>query len=87
MLRAILLIIALLIVLAIAAVAVGLVDVTQTQQAQAPRLDVKVNDVDVGTAPANIQVPALGTTTKQIEVPKVTIDKGGAPAPQPANAQ
>ena len=78
MLRAILLIVALLIVLAIAAVATGLVDVTQTQQAQAPRLDVKVNDVDVGTSPANIQVPTVGTTTRQIEVPSVSIDKGEA---------
>lgn len=80
MLRAILLILALLIILAIGAVATGLVDVTQTQQAQAPRLDVKVNDVDLGTAPANVQVPVVGTTTKQIEVPQVTIDKGGAEA-------
>jgi hypothetical protein len=76
MLRAILLIVALVIILAIGAVATGLVDVTQTQQAQAPRLDVKVNDVDVGTTPANVQVPTVGTTTRQIEVPKVTIDKG-----------
>jgi hypothetical protein len=76
MLRAILLIIALVIVLAIGAVATGLVDVTQTQQAQAPRLDVKVNDVDIGTAPTNVQVPTVGTTTRQVELPQVSIDKG-----------
>ncbi|HEY0147841.1 MAG TPA: hypothetical protein VGB70_02440 [Allosphingosinicella sp.] len=78
MLRAILLVVALLIVLAIVALKSGLVDVTQTQQAQAPRLDVKVNDVDVGTQPANVQVPTVGTTTRQIEVPSVSIDKGEA---------
>ncbi|HEX8580486.1 MAG TPA: hypothetical protein VF655_12955 [Allosphingosinicella sp.] len=80
MLRAILLIVALLIVLAIAAVATGLVDITQTQQAQAPRIDLKVNDVEVGTSPANVQVPTVGTTTRQIEVPSVSIDKGGETA-------
>jgi hypothetical protein len=83
MLRAILLIVALLIILAIGAVATGLVDVTKP--AQERKINVKVNDVDVGTAPANVQMPSLGTTTKQIELPNVTIDKGAAqPAPQPA---
>lgn len=89
MLRAILLIVALLIVLALGAVATGLVDVTKP--ADQPKITVKVNDVDVGTAPANVQMPSLGTTTKQIELPAVTIDKGETQtAPQPApqgNAQ
>lgn len=89
MLRAILLIVALLILLALGAVATGLVDVTKP--ADEPKINVKVNDVDVGTAPANVQMPSLGTTTKQVELPKVTIDKGGVQAPaQPApqgNAQ
>ena len=78
MLRAILLIVALLIVLAIVALKSGLIDVTQTQQAQAqaPRIDLKVNDVNVGTSPANVQVPTVGTTTRQVELPSVTIDKG-----------
>ena len=89
MLRAILLIVALLIVLAIGAVATGLVDVTKP--AEERKINVKVNDVDVGTAPTNVQMPTVGTTTKQLELPSVTIDKGGAQAPaQPApqgNAQ
>ena len=80
MLRAILLIVALLIVLAIVALKSGLIDVTQTQQAQAPRIDLKVNDVNVGTSPANVQVPTVGTTTRQVELPSVTIDKGGETA-------
>ena len=74
MLRALLLIVALLIILAIGAVATGLVDVTKP--AEERKINVKVNDVDVGTAPANVQVPTVGTTTRQIEVPNVTIDKG-----------
>jgi hypothetical protein len=77
MLRAILLILALAIVVAIGAVALGLVEVSQTQPGQAPKVGVKVNDVDVGTAPANVQVPTVGTTTRQVEIPTVTIDKGG----------
>jgi hypothetical protein len=89
MLRAILLIVALLIILALGAVATGLVDVTKP--ADEPKINVKVNDVDVGTAPANVQMPTVGTTTKQIELPAVTIDKGETQAtPQPApqgNAQ
>jgi hypothetical protein len=85
MLRAILLIVALAIILAIGAIAIGLIDITQPQQAKAPRIDIRVNDVDVGTAPANVQMPTVGTTTRQIELPQVTIDKGGTqPAPQTA---
>jgi hypothetical protein len=85
MLRTILLIVAFVIILAIGAVAVGLVDVTQPQQAKAPGISIRVNDVDVGTAPANVQMPTVGTATRQIELPQVTIDKSAAqPAPQGA---
>ena len=76
MLRAILLLVALVIVLAIGAFAVGLIDLTRTQDAQAPKFEVKVNDVNLGTAPTNVTVPTIGTTTTQIETPRVTIDKG-----------
>jgi uncharacterized membrane protein YidH (DUF202 family) len=89
MLRALLLIVALLIIAAIVALATGMVDFQKTQNAQAPRFEMKVNDVDVGTAPANVQVPTVGTTTRQIEVPRVTIGRD-EPQPQPApiaNAQ
>ena len=73
MLRAILLIVALLILLLIGAVWLGLVDLNQTQTAQAPKFEVKVNPVEVGTTTANIQTPTVEMKTKQVEVPSVTV--------------
>lgn len=72
MLRAVLLLVALLILLGIGAVWLGLVDLNQTQNAQAPKFEVKVNPVTVGTT----------TTNVQIEVPKVQVGDG-----EQANAQ
>ena len=66
MLRAVLIIIALLIVLAIGGVWLGLVDLNQTQTAQAPKFEVKVNPVEVGTTTTNVQV----------EVPSVSVGSG-----------
>ena len=63
MLRAILLIVALIILLAIGAVWLGLLDLNQTQNAQAPKFEVKVNPVEVGTTTKNVQ----------IEVPSVSV--------------
>ena len=83
MLRAILLILALVIVLAIGAFSIGLIDLTKTRDAAAPKFEVKVNDVNVGTAPTNVTVPTIGTTTRQIETPTLTIDRGN----ESANAQ
>jgi cytochrome oxidase Cu insertion factor (SCO1/SenC/PrrC family) len=72
MLRAILILVALLILLAIGAVWLGLIDLNQTQQAQAPAFEVKVNPVEVGTTTKNVQV----------EVPSVKVGDG-----EPANSQ
>ncbi|HEU0135235.1 MAG TPA: hypothetical protein VFR28_10460 [Allosphingosinicella sp.] len=66
MLRAILLIVALLILLVIGAVWLNLIDLTQTQNAQAPKFEVKVNPVEVGTTTKNVQV----------EVPRVSVGGG-----------
>ncbi len=71
MLRAVLLIVALLILLVIGAVWLGLLDLNQTQNAQAPKFEVKVNPVTVGTT----------TTNVQIEVPRVEVG-GNAQANQ-----
>jgi hypothetical protein len=76
MLRALLLIVALLIVVAIALVGTGVVNLTQTQQAQAPKVDLKVNDIDLGTTTANIAVPTIEMKTKQVEVPAVKVGEG-----------
>jgi hypothetical protein len=72
MLRAVLLIVALIVLLVIGAVWLGLLDLNQTQNAQAPKFEVKVNPVTVGTTTTNVQV----------EVPRVEI--GGN---EQANAQ
>jgi cytochrome oxidase Cu insertion factor (SCO1/SenC/PrrC family) len=76
MLRAILLIVALLILALIGAVWLGLVDLTQTQNAQAPRFEVKVNPVQVGTTTANIQTPSVEMKSKQVDVPTVSVGGG-----------
>lgn len=66
MLRAVLLLVALLILLVIGAVWLGLLDLNQTQNAQAPKFEVKVNPVTVGTT----------TTNVQLEVPRVEVGGG-----------
>ena len=72
MLRAVLLIVALLILLVIGAVWLGLLDLNQTQNAQAPKFEVKVNPVTVGTT----------TTNVQLEVPRVEVGGGNEQANQ-----
>ena len=72
MLRAVLMLVALLILLLIGAVWLGLVDLNQTQNAQAPKFEVKVNPVTVGTT----------TTNVQLEVPRVQVGDGNAQANQ-----
>ncbi|HYG48779.1 MAG TPA: hypothetical protein VD846_12675 [Allosphingosinicella sp.] len=69
MLRAVLLLVALIILLLIGAVWLGLVDLNQTRTAQAPKFEVKVNPVEVGTTTTNVQV----------EVPSVKVG-GSEPA-------
>jgi cytochrome oxidase Cu insertion factor (SCO1/SenC/PrrC family) len=76
MLRALLIIIALLIVVAIGAVWLGLIDLNQTQTAQAPKFEVKVNPVQVGTTTANVQTPTVEMKTRQVDVPTVSVGGG-----------
>lgn len=78
MLRAVLMLVALLILLLIGAVWLGLVDLNQTQNAQAPKFEVKVNPVTVGTTTANVQTPTVEMKTRQVEVPSVTVGGGEA---------
>ncbi|HEX6375615.1 MAG TPA: hypothetical protein VFZ91_07825 [Allosphingosinicella sp.] len=76
MLRAVLMIVALLILVAIGAVWLGLVDLNQTQEAQAPKFEVKVNPVEVGTTTTNVQAPSIEMKTKQVDVPTVSVGGG-----------
>ena len=82
MLRAILMIVALLILVAIGAVWLGLVDLNQTQNAQAPKFEVKVNPVTVGTTTANIQTPTVEMKTKQVDIPSIHVRDGNEAANQ-----
>ncbi|MEO7179139.1 MAG: hypothetical protein ABIW83_09865 [Allosphingosinicella sp.] len=76
MLRAVLMLVALVILLLIGAVWLGLIDLTQTQNAQAPKFEMKVNPVTVGTTTANVQAPTVEMKTRQVEVPSVTVGGG-----------
>jgi cytochrome oxidase Cu insertion factor (SCO1/SenC/PrrC family) len=78
MLRAALMLIALIILVAIGAVWLGLIDLTQTQTAQAPKFEVKVNPVQVGTTTANVQAPSVEMKTRQVDVPTVSVGGGEA---------
>jgi cytochrome oxidase Cu insertion factor (SCO1/SenC/PrrC family) len=62
--------VALVILLLIGAVWLGLIDLTQTQNAQAPKFEMKVNPVTVGT------------TNVQVEVPRVQVGDGNVQANQ-----
>jgi cytochrome oxidase Cu insertion factor (SCO1/SenC/PrrC family) len=76
MLRAVLMLVALLVLLLIGAVWLGLVDLNQTQNAQAPKFEMKVNTPTVGTTTTNVQVPVVKTETRQVEVPSVSVGGG-----------
>ena len=78
MLRAILIILALVIVVLIGMTATGWLTWFQSPDGQTTTLQPKVNDLAVGTTTANVQVPTVGTTTKQVDVPTVTVDNGAA---------
>jgi Tfp pilus assembly protein PilV len=82
MIRALLLLIALVILVVIGLAYTGFINLRQTQQAQAPKYELQVKEVGVGTSTANVTVPTVGTETKQIEYPTVTVSDGNQ-----ANAQ
>jgi hypothetical protein len=78
MLRALLLIVALLIIAAIVVMATGLVDFRQIQGGQAPKVEMKVNKIDVGTTATTVKVPTVEMKDKQVDVPTVRVDRGEA---------
>lgn len=74
MLRAILIIVALIILVLIGMTATGWLTWFQTPGGQTTTLQPKVNDLEVGTTTTNVAVPTVTTTTKQVDVPTVTVD-------------
>jgi hypothetical protein len=76
MARLLLLIIALLIIAAIVLTSTGMINLRQTQNAQAPRYEVDVKKVGIGTTTQNVTVPTVTTETRQVEVPTITVSDG-----------
>ena len=76
MARLLLLIIALVIIALIVATSMGWVNLRQTQNAQAPKYEVDVKQVGIGTTTTNVTVPTVGTETRQVEVPTLTVSDG-----------
>ncbi|MDP8995289.1 MAG: hypothetical protein M3N07_09995 [Pseudomonadota bacterium] len=83
MLRAILLILALVVLAAIGLVWAGVIEVDWNRDARAP-VEVQINPVEVGTTTTNLQVPVVSTETRQVETPAVRVRDDD---PAPANAQ
>ena len=82
MIRTLLLLVALVILAVIALTYTGFINLRQTQQAQAPKYEVDVKEVGIGTTTTNVQVPTVEMKTKQVELPTVTVSDGNQ-----ANAQ
>jgi cytochrome oxidase Cu insertion factor (SCO1/SenC/PrrC family) len=73
LMRALLMLLALAILVAIVLVFTGVLSLRQTQSAQAPKFDLSVKQVEVGTTTKNVQVPAMEMKTKQVEVPSISV--------------
>jgi hypothetical protein len=86
MARLLLFLIALVIIAAIVLTMTGMVNLRQTQNAQAPKFEMDVKEVGIGTTTKNVTVPTVGTETRQVEVPTLTVGDGAEPANQ-ANSQ
>src|SRR3954447_26266831 len=76
MIRALLMLIALALLALIVLTYTGVISLTQTQSAQAPKYDLKVKRVEVGTTTTNVQVPAVEMKNKQVDVPTVRVSDG-----------
>jgi len=73
MLRTLLLLVALLVVIAIALVYTGYVNLNRSADGT---LSIEPKTVEVGTTPANVQVPVVKMETRQVEVPSVAVTNG-----------
>ena len=71
--RTILLVIALLVVIVMALVWTGVINLNRNANGS---VSIETKDVQVGTTPANVQVPVVRTETRQVEVPSVAVTNG-----------
>lgn len=83
MLRTLLLLIVLVIAIAIALVMTGVVNLRQ----QGNGIQVETRDIELGTTPANVQVPAIRIENREVGIPSITVTDGNAQTPAEANAQ
>ncbi|MDQ8756454.1 hypothetical protein RCO27_09450 [Sphingosinicella sp. LHD-64] len=74
MLRTLLLLIVLVIVIFIALVMTGFVNLRQ----ESSGVSVQTKDIEVGTTPANVQLPTVTIENRQVEVPSVTLSDGNS---------
>jgi preprotein translocase subunit SecF len=68
--RTLLLLIALLLIIGIVLVATGVVNLSRDSNGA---ISVTTENVTIGTTPANVTVPVVGTETRQVDVPSVTV--------------
>ncbi len=83
MLRTLLLLIVLVIVIAIALVMTGAINLRQ----QGTGIQVETRDIEVGTTPANVQLPTIRIENREVGIPSITVTDGNNQAPAEANAQ
>ena len=80
MLRTLLLFVALLLVLVIALVGFGVINLTRSDNGS---VAIETRDVEVGTEPANVEVPVVRMEDRTVAVPSISVND----ANQQVNAQ
>lgn len=78
MLRTLLLLIALIVALFIVLVMTGVVNLRQDGNS----VSLETRDIEVGTTPTNVQLPAVRIENRQVELPSISVTDGNG-----ANAQ
>jgi hypothetical protein len=71
MLRTLLLLIALLVVIGLALVYFGMINLNRGSDGG---VTIETRDVEVGTTPANVQLPAVRLENRQVELPSVRLE-------------
>ena len=79
MLRTLLILLALLILIGIGLVATGVINLNRGSDGA---VTIQTRDVEVGTTPANVQVPVVRMENREVQVPSVGVQDN-----QQANAQ
>ena len=79
MLRTLLILLALIILIGIGLVAMGVINLNRSSDGG---VTIQTRDVEVGTTPANVQVPVVRMENREVQVPSVGVQDN-----QQANAQ